>query len=191
MGCAGLAATLSRRYAILFALPVIASVIVWPWWPLAWFNELHDVAGHYYHIPLLVKGGFLVPLALSRWRRPEARLLLVMACAPQTMFNYDQLPLLLIARGRIQVAAFALLSYVPRWLNDIIYGPSAADREALFNHLAPFIVACYYLPSLAIVLSRPNDCTVPPWLDRVMMRSPHWLRGEAVDPRRTGVGSTL
>jgi hypothetical protein len=174
---AGLAATLSRRDAGLFALPVLVSIAVWPWWPLAWFHELHDVAGRYYHVPLLVTGGFLLPLAGLRWRRPEARLLFVMACAPQTMFNYDQLPLLLVARGRTQAILFALATYLPRWLNDRIYGPSTVDREALFGHLAPFIVVCYYLPCLAIVLLRPNQGVVPDWLERVAARAPAWIRG--------------
>lgn len=183
IGLAGVAFTLSRRYVLWFALPVLVSVAVWPWWPLAWFHELHDVAGRYYHVPVFVAGGFLLPLAALRWRRPEARLLFVMACAPQTMFNYDQLPLLLVARGPIQAAAFALLTYLPRWLNDLIYGPSTADREALFNHLAPFIIACYYLPCLVLVLRRPNTGAVPAWLERVAERFPLWLRGDVVDAR--------
>lgn len=191
MGFAGLASTLSRRYAVLFALPVLASIAVWPFWPLAWFRELHDVAGRYYHVPVLVTGGFLLPLAALRWRLPEARLLLVMAFAPQTMFNYDQLPLLLVARGRTQAIVFALVTYLPRWLNDRMYGPSTVDREALFSHLAPLIVACYYLPCLAIVLSRPNAGAVPSWLDRVMERSPRWLRGESVGGRSTPARAIL
>ena len=177
MGFAGLAARPSLRSAVLFTLPLVVSVLVWPWWPVAWFHELHDVAGRYYHIPVLVTGGFLLPLAALRWRCPEARLLLVMACAQQTMFNYDQLPLLLVARGPIQVTTFALLSYLPQWLNNHIYGPSTADREALFGHFAPIIVACYYLPCLALILSRPNEGVVPSWIERIADRAPIWTRG--------------
>jgi hypothetical protein len=48
--------------------------------------ELHDtVGGPYYHVPVLVVGGFLTLAAVAKWRLPEARLLVVMACVPQTM----------------------------------------------------------------------------------------------------------
>ncbi len=155
LGAAGFAYNLSVRYALLAAGVVVASVAAYPWWPLEWVHELSDVAGTFYHVPVLLPGGFLLLAALIRWRRPEARLLAAMACIPQTMFYYDQLPLALVARSYRQALAFAVLSWVPVAVSLIHFG-GGAERAHLFAWLAPLIVACYYVPCLAVVLSRPN-----------------------------------
>lgn len=171
------------RYVVAFSVPVVLSVIVWPWWPAAWVRELSDVAGVYYDVPIRVIGGALVLLAVVKWRRPEARLLLVMACLPQTMFNYDQLPLVLVPATLRESLVFALLTHLPATLVRWWYGPYIADRADLFHHYAPFIVGCYYIPALVMVLRRPNEGAVPAWLDRFAHRLPSWLRGQSVSER--------
>ena len=36
-----------------------------------------------------------------------------------------------------------------------------------------------YLPALVMVLRRRNEGPAPEWLDRLAVRLPHWLRGQA------------
>jgi len=121
-----------------------------------------------------------LPLAALRWRRPEARLLLVMACIPQTMLFYDQLPLLVVARNFRQSLYFCLVSYAAAVVAVLIYGGGPKDRALLFAQNAPVIVGCYYLPCLILVLLRPNTGDVPHWLERLTKHLPTWLRGHSV-----------
>jgi len=160
MAAAGFAYNLSRRYVVLAAAVVVFSIVIAPWWPMQWWRELSDVAGRYYHVPLLVPGGVLALFALLRWRRPEARLLAVMTCLPQTMLFYDQLPLLLVAETRRQALAMTLTSWLPilavAWAHG---GAMAAERQTLFAWNAPVIVAMYYLPCAALILFRKTRAT--------------------------------
>ena len=159
-GAAGFAYNLSRKYAILAAAVVIVSVVAWPWWPRQWLNELHDVVGGpYYAVPLLLPGGFILLASLLKWRRPEARLLAAMACAPQLMLFYDQLPLLVLAKTRQQALVMAVASWFAPALGIALHGISA-DSAQLFRWNASIILASYYLPGLAIVLMRPNAAPV-------------------------------
>ena len=165
MAAAGFAYNLSRRYALLAAGIVTLSVLIAPWWPLQWWHELGDVAGRYYHIPLLVPGGVLTLCALLRWRRPEARLLVGMTCIPQTMLYYDQLPLLLVAQSRKQALAMTLVSWLPVPVVAALHGGAmSAERQQLFAWNAPVIVALYYLPAMIVVLCRSNVGDLPTWL---------------------------
>jgi hypothetical protein len=176
-GAAGAAYTLSPRYMMLGAGIVILSVIIWPWWPAQWWAERHDIAGKYYHVPVVATGGILLLLALVRWRRPEARLLATMACLPQTMLFYDQLPLTLLAKNYRQALYVAVASWVAPVVAILDHGIGPMNRAPLFNLNAPIILACYYLPCLAVVLLRPNEGNVPSWLQRVGRFLPPWLRG--------------
>ena len=179
IGAAGAAYNLSARYALLAVGIVVLSVLVWPWWPREWWAELSDVPGRWYHVPILVPGGIVFLLSIIRWRRPEARLLAVMACVPQTMLFYDQLPLALVARSYRQVLAFSIWSYAAPATAIAIYGSEPVERGLLFARNAPIIVALYYLPCLVIVLRRPNEGRVPGWLERAAAVLPPWLRGSS------------
>ena len=102
-------------------------------------------------------GGFLVALAVLRWRRGEARLLLAMACVPQSMFPYDQLPLTLLARTRMQSYVFAIWSYLFIWAAWFAgRGWTVVPKVDSLNFLARAIVWGYYLPLVVVVLRRPN-----------------------------------
>src|SRR5207249_4570115 len=78
-------------------LLVIASLLVFPGWPAEWLNTLWTA--HHMSPPVARLGGPLLLLALLRWRQPEARLLAVLACVPQTPCFYEALPVLICARG--------------------------------------------------------------------------------------------
>ena len=138
-------------------LPLLAFAFM-PDWPLRWIEATRHATENNYHIPLLQTGGFLLPLALVKWRRPEARLLFVMSLVPQTMLVYDQLALGLIAKGRIQTYWFALLSYLIPWSAAFMwFAPVNPTKGESFRFLAHVITVGFYLPCLVIVLRRPNE----------------------------------
>ena len=154
---AGAAFNLSRVYVLGAAAVVVVSVIVWPWWPREWWADLHEgVGGPNWHIPARVAGGIVLLAALTKWRRPEARLLAVMACVPQTMLYYDQLPLLVVARSYRQALALSLASWVAPIVLIWMHPGGPFPRATLFAYNAPVVVWCYYVPCLLLVLSRPN-----------------------------------
>jgi hypothetical protein len=169
-GAVGGVYTLSKRYIALALAVIVISIAIWPWWPAQWWAERRDVAGVYYHIPAALTGGFVVFLALLRWRRPEGRLLVAMACVPQTMLFYDQLPLTLIARTYREALVVALLSYAPLVISILLYGTQSRDRAQLFALNAPLILACYYFPCLVETLRRPNEGDVPSWMNTAAAR---------------------
>jgi hypothetical protein len=139
------------------AICLIAFVVM-PDWPAQWYHATQRSLVGNYHVPLLVPGGFLVVAALLRWRRPDARLLVAMACVPQSMFPYDQLPLTLLARTRIQSYLFAIWSYLAIWGGWWIgEGRTVVSKVDSLNFLARAIVWGYYLPLVVLVLRRPND----------------------------------
>jgi len=179
LGAAGAAYQLSVKYVALGLGVVVVTMIVWPWWPRDWLAELSDKNGTYYRVPLLVPGGLLLLATLLRWRRPEARLVAALACLPQTMLFYDQLPLLLAASTYRQALWFSVGSYAAPLIANAIYGAAATDPRVLFERNAPVIVACYYAPVAILVLLRPNVGRVPRWLERASGVLPGWLRGAA------------
>jgi hypothetical protein len=73
------------------------------------------------------------------------------------MFFYDQLPLGLVAQSYRQALVFALASWIPVAIVLLRWGPGGTERGHLLAWNAPVIVACYYLPCLAIVIRRPNE----------------------------------
>jgi hypothetical protein len=183
----GLAAFLYRpswRFIWIAAAAIVLSLVVMPSWPAEWLAVVRARGGRDYQIPVLQwqAGGPLLLLAAMRWRLPEGRLLLGMACVPQTMLLYDQIALGLAARTRLQAISFGLWSYVaPTLLRAtlpvILPDVNWSDRASAFSGLARVIVLAYYLPVLAVVLARPNVGLAPAWLNRVVTKWPAWLRG--------------
>ena len=64
-------------------------------------------------------------LAILRWRRPEARLLIALACVPQSMLLYETVPLFLVPRTFRESALLVALSYVA--LRAVAYGGPYPD----------------------------------------------------------------
>jgi hypothetical protein len=128
----------------------VISVALEPTWPIRWLVAVRSSV----HVPpVLSPGGLVLLLALIRWRRPEARLLAMLACVPQIIGLYDTLPLFLIPRDRWQgyllaglsyVAAFAQVAMVPR--------TPGMPLETVLAARWPFIFVCLYLPALVIVM---------------------------------------
>lgn len=180
IGLAVLAATSSRRLvriALLGGLVITAvSIGLFPAWPRAWLSNV--ASQQHIGAPITRIGGVAVLLALLRWRRPEARLIVALACVPQTNNWYEGLPLLLVAstfRETLFLSLISTLGYVlPPYL-------MTARNEVEFNaQVGALMVALCYLPATLLVLRRPNEGELPPWIVPV---SRWWRssRGAAAD----------
>lgn len=149
------------------ALAVIAiAVIIRPTWPLEWLDAIRgqpQIAA-----PVTRPGGFLLLLALLRWRRPEARLLGAIAVVPHLANYYEAVILFLLPVHFVEAWVLVVGSWVARrW--TLAMG-SAPSLELLLDQRWPAMLLCLYLPALLMVLRRPNVGTVPVWLDRVVRR---------------------
>ena len=152
IGLALFAAFPRRRVVIGCAAVLAASVLVQPRWMIEWratfASAPHVVA------PITRMGGPLLLLALLKWKRADARLLLGMACVPHTTVPYETIPLFLIPKTWTEACglwALGLIAYIGQWAT----GPYAT-QDAYWAGGARWIVAVIYLPCLAMVLRRPN-----------------------------------
>ena len=142
---------------------VIAATLAWPGWIAAWRATLAE-SPHFAEPALLFPFGPAMLLALLRWRRPEARLLVTCALVPQSTLVYETLPLV------------CLVPATPREARVLSAGSLLALGVQLFiaQHATPFPVLTrdtglaelplVYLPCLVMVLSRPNQGELPTWL---------------------------
>ncbi len=153
----------SRRMVVALALGggvlLAISLLLDPDWPARWLPlTLH---AEYVRPPIAaLLGGPLLLLALLRWRQPEARLLLGMACVPQTIANYNALPLLLVARTRLETMVLALLSWVVTLVQMVLVAlPRPLDER--FTWIMGANVWLMYLPALWIVLRRREPKRAP------------------------------
>jgi hypothetical protein len=157
---------------------VVGSIImlaVLPTWIADWRGAIQRDPGE--HITALgAPGGFLTLLALLRWRRPEARMLLVLAIVPQTLAFYDARPLLLIARTFRQALVLSVCTQAAN-----IFGMKAMTAGLppieVFHVIAPYEVAGCFIPPLVLILSRPNEGYLPQFLESAASRLPGWMRG--------------
>ncbi len=162
----GLALTIYRptRATVLgSALFVVLSVLLLPTWPRDWLHSLaldHQSGTHV--APITTPLGFVLILALLRWRRPEARLLIVMACVPQLLFFYDQLPLMLVPSSRRESYALIIPSSVA-FLIWLIVGHESTSGPRIAEWC---VMLSLYIPCLIMVLRRPNEGPAIAALDR-------------------------
>ena len=169
---------LARMVAGAAALMVL-SLILQPQWLRRW---LEVIAQAPQPLPVLsLMGGPILLLALLRWRRWEARMLLIFALVPQTSGAVGTLPLLLVPRSFRAVTVLAILSYVP-----IFYAPQAGQTIEQWAYRETFAsMVAIYLPVLWIVLRMPNHGPLPARLEALAGRLPTWIRGSsgpATDP---------
>lgn len=181
IGMAALAAMPSRsavRTAIVGGVVLSAiSFALLPSWPADWLAALRS-AGHM-SAPITWPGGVLVLLALLRWRRPEARLIVTMACVPQTPNWYEALPILLVPATLFQSLVLSLISSLGFLYEWLLYRPNAT-----YVDIEPLMIALVYLPATLMVLRRRNEGDVPQW---PVIRMPGAFR-HALN-RRTGQSS--
>lgn len=146
-----------NRIALLGALAFLAlSLVIDPRWPKEWFDILPQKVAGVYRSPITIMGGPLLLLALVKWKRADARLLIMMSLVPQNMLFYDQLLLWLIPKTRNEFMIMGMLSIVAIVVGSIGLPPGAGIAE-VNKHYAPAILWLIYLPCLVLVLRRPNE----------------------------------
>jgi hypothetical protein len=139
---------------------LLASLLLLPGWPAEWLANVQKAK----HIapPLLRFGGVFILLSLSRWKRPEARLIVALACVPQTGAWYEALPLFLVPATYYETMLLAVTSS----LGFLLYYPrmDLVSEIRVNQDVGALIVALVYLPATIMVLRRPNEGRLPPWL---------------------------
>ena len=158
LGLLAFRSTRIRPVGVAFAIAAavcLLGLLLAPGWPREWIASVRSptaFSGRQYRAPIATLWGAPLALAALRWRRPEARLVLVMACVPQAAFFYDQLPALLVATTRRECLFVAGCSVVALALAQ----PEWAIRDDGLRSAAlmPYVVVGIYWPALALVLSR-------------------------------------
>jgi hypothetical protein len=143
---------------------LLGSLAFDPAWPKKWLANLGSIEGH--PPPILTLLGAFLLLALFRWRREDGRLVLGMAAVPQLPMFADQLPLMLVAKTRVESMILALLSHV----GGIVWLKTRSPDDHPSTSAALYVLAFAYLPALALVLGRPNEGTIRDWLGRLSFR---------------------
>ena len=131
---------------------LLASLFIRPSWLIDWRSTFasapHVVA------PVMQWGGPLLLLSAFKWRRPEARLLLGLACVPHTPSPMDTIPLYLIPQTWFQAWVLWGLGFLA-FIGHHESGPYLTRTES-YAGAAQWDVALVYLPCLVAVLARPN-----------------------------------
>ncbi|HET7551268.1 MAG TPA: hypothetical protein VFK04_08255, partial [Gemmatimonadaceae bacterium] len=140
----------------------LVSFAVLPSWLADWHANTSTLIGH--PPPILTPAGAVLLLALLRWRRPEARLLLGMACVPQLLFFADQLPLFLIPKTRKEMNALVLCSAAAFFVWYLRF----ASNPAYVLAAKPYVLWGTYFPCLMLVLRRPNEGSMPALVERLI-----------------------
>ena len=148
-----------------------ASLALRPSWPAEWVAIARSAP----HIRALVRhpAGPLVLLALLRWRRPEARLLVALACVPHSTLFYEALPLLFVVpETERQVRALWALSWIGTLVQIVlVFLPGYDFFGDHVYAVGELMLALVYLPCVILVLRRPNvapaDLPLPAWVESV------------------------
>lgn len=155
-----------RRVVVSTMGLAIIGLILLPSWPGDWLAVVRSAP--HFTIPISHLGGPLLLLALLRWRRPEARLLVALSVVPQNMVIYATLPLFLIPRTFREVLVMTALNNAAFVFILMVLGMPRSPAENYYNGDA--LVALCYLPCLIMVLRRPNEGDVPGWAERAIAR---------------------
>ena len=163
---------------------LLVSVVILPSWPADWIAALRHTSlatsgGTPYLSPIRTLAGSLSAALLLRWRRPEARLVLVLACVPQTPLLYETVPLFLVPLTIVEGGTLWMGSWLAAFW--IAQGGPYGNDLARFTTSARAIGWCLYLPCVAMVLRRPNSGELPARLERWVQQSwlPSWVKGRA------------
>jgi hypothetical protein len=131
----------------------LASFALFPGWPLAWMRVL-QYDNVQLDSPILRGGGFLILLALLRWRRPETRLILALALVPQVGSWYTAVPLFMIPKNSRETMVLAMLTSLAWLLQESLI--TATNEAELNAQVGSLIVAFAFLPCVWMILQRPH-----------------------------------
>jgi hypothetical protein len=144
----------SRR-AVLQGVGLLAlSVILLPRWPLEWLQAIRDA-------PVVISPvrrpfGWLLLLALLRWRDPRARLLAALAVVPQNSFPHEAIVLCLVPQNAVEMAIFCVGTWVATVVTLVAH-ITEHSLEAAQSMVWPWLFGFVYLPALWLVLRRPSS----------------------------------
>jgi len=145
---------------------VVLAFVLRPGWVGDWLTAIR---GQPHFRPYVLRpGGFLLLLALLRWRRPEARWLATLACIPGTPGPQEALVFFTWPMSPRQLLVLGLLSHAAMWVafparqSGNFY--SYAEVAAIAN------IAFLYIPMLVVILRRPNEGAVPRSIEAAMGR---------------------
>lgn len=140
------------RTAVVGALVLLAaSFAVDPEWVGKWRAAVSSSI--VYHVsPVMRPFGWVLLLAVLRWRLPEGRLLTAFALIPQAAMPYDALPLLLIPRTFMERVIFVAGTQLLALLGMATLG--APSPGAFAEKLWPATLLLGYLPALVMVLRK-------------------------------------
>lgn len=143
---------LRRAHVLSAAAFVLLSLLLFPTWPGLWLEAIRvapDIRS-----PITRPFGWLVLLALLRWRHRDAWLLLALAAVPHTNLIHETLPLALIPRGTRESQLWAATT-----LGAVLLGylepPNLTWPHILAWHW-PLVLGLGYLPALVMLLRRPR-----------------------------------
>jgi hypothetical protein len=134
-------------------LLIALSFLLLPSWPAGWLTAVRTDPAHHYLAPISLLGGPIILLALLRWRQPEARLLLGLACVPQVLTFYNALPVLLAARTMRESLVAATLASLGwfGWSQLLGDAPLSSQYPVYAGY---WMLGFAYLPALIMVLRR-------------------------------------
>lgn len=133
------------------------SFAIQPGWMADWLGHLRDA--RHFRSPLAQPAGFLMLLALLRWRRPEARLLVALCLLPQTPGFYDALLLFVIPRTFREALLLCVLGFVVFF--TMVFRQPWPTADAWMLDISRFTLWFEYLPCVVMVLRRPNEGRLP------------------------------
>jgi len=134
------------------------SLVFLPTWPIEWWRAIWS--SPHMTAPISRLGGFAILLVLLRWRRPEAWLVLILACLPQTSYPYNVLVLLALANTWREAAILSVASTigsVPELRVDV-------HELSRLQTMGDLMVLSAFLPATLMILLRPNDGVGPWWM---------------------------
>jgi hypothetical protein len=160
------------KAAFVGGLGIVAiSLIAMPSWPLEWWGK---VQGSSDFVPAVARfGGPLILLNLLRWRRPEAWLILLAACMPQTWPPYNGLILMAAAMTYREACFLSLVSSIA-WLAFAYFSPELTKAEQQ-SQMSIVLNLSGYIPATILILRRPNTGSGPlflRWATRVTPNPP-------------------
>ena len=139
---------------------VALSFAVDPGWLQRWLANVRSAP--HFSAPIARPFGFVLALALLRWRRPEARWLLALSLVPQPPSFYDQLLLVAVCARWWETAILAAST----WVLFFYVGANTPQPDylawgALVGNATTWFC---YVPCLLMVLRRPNEAPPGRWL---------------------------
>ncbi len=130
------------------------SLVLQPNWPFDWWMAVPADTTDF--APLVMRPlGAVLLLAAFRWYTPGGRLLLAIACIPQTILPHELVALALIPANSLQMAVYAAGSWiaVAAATGRLPFGDGPAEWSSIGW---PVTLILVYVPMLTVVLLQPG-----------------------------------